>query len=577
MKNTSGYAAITATIFMMVISLTIISAFAFFTLQEVNTNRAYIKSIDARSISESGIEDATYRIIAQKQIGASQMLGVGDGTTTVTVTSSGTSRIIRSQGVHDAFQSNLETTIDVISSGVNFFYGVQVGDGGLDMHNNAKVNGNIYSDGTITGSSGATITGDATVAGGIHPNPEVQWISDTADQHFATSSASRDIAQSFTATSTGAVPKVSVLISKVGSPSGNITLHITTDNGGKPSNTDIANTTIDNSRVAFSVGWIDVAFSSPPSVTSGTKYWIVLDYGSNSTTNYWNWRKDATDAYAGNTGKYGDDWSSGSAVWKNTNGDLAFKVWIGGTNTKIDSMTIGDATSGSGHANVFINDTVHGSSCPNAYCIVENPPRQELPIPDGKILDWRNAAAAGGTCTLPVCDASGNLNVAAGSTITIGPKKIIGNLTLGNNAHLIVTGTLWVVGTIDLSNGCDVHLDSSYGTLSGVIIGDQTIDVSNNCTFGGSGQAGSYIMVLSNKNSPLSTVIDVSNNSFGVIYYAGTGRIHFNNNAAAKEATAYGITLDNNATVTYESGLANVHFSSGPSGGYTVNKWHEVQ
>ena len=221
-KSSQGYAAITTTILMLVISLTIISAFTFFTLQEVNTNRAYTKSIDARYISESGIEDATYRIVAQKQIGASQQLGVGEGTSTVTVTTTGNARTIRSEGARNAFQQNLQTTVELSTTGVNFHYGVQIGDGGLTMAKDSRVNGNVYSNGDITGASGTTITGDATVAGGIFANPEVQWLTPNSDQPFATSTASRDIAQSFTATSTGPVPKVSIMIAKVGSPLGNI-------------------------------------------------------------------------------------------------------------------------------------------------------------------------------------------------------------------------------------------------------------------------------------------------------------------------------------------------------------------
>lgn len=575
MKNNKGYAAIMATIFMLVISLTIISAFTFFTLQEVSTNRAYVKSIDSHYVSESGIEDATYRILAQKQIGASQLLGVGNGTTTVTVTTSGLNRTIKSEGVSNTFQNNLETTISITASGVSFHYGVLVGEGGIVMGNGAQVNGNIYSNGSITG---GTVTGDATVAGGIYADPEVKWINDNANQFFATSTASRDIAQSFTATSTGPVPKVSVLISKVGNPSGDIILHLTTDNAGVPTRTDIANVTIKNSQIALSNGWIDLAFSSPPNVTNGTKYWIVLDYGSNSTTNYWNWRKDDTNAYANNTGKFADNWSSSTAVWKNTNGDLAFKVWIGGTNTKIDNVTIGTATSGSGHANLFVNDTVHGSACPNAYCIVENPPVEVMPISDGLIQDWKDDAIdttkGGGTCAPPTCDASGNLNISG--TKTFGPLKIPGNLTFSNNATLIMSGTLWVHGNINFANNCNMNLSSTYDTLSGVIITDGTVTVANNCTFAGSGTAGSFIMILSDKDDLSGQVMDINNNTNSVIYYAQKGRIHLNNNAFAKEITAYGLNLDNNATVTYDSGLASTNFSAGPSGGYEVNKWHEI-
>lgn len=570
--NTKGYAAITAVIFMLLISLTIISAFTFFTLQEVKTNHAYVKSIDSHYISESGIEDAAYRIIAQKLIGASQMLGVGSGTTTVTVTTSGNTRVVESSGLRDNFQRNLQTTVETTPVGVGFYYGVQVGDGGLTMGNNAQVNGNIYSNGSIVGSNGATITGDAIVAGGIDSNPEVQWTAHTIDQHFASTNASRDIAQSFTMTADGVIPQLSVLIGKVGNPSGDITVHITIDNGGKPNTSDIANATIKNGVVGSTPSWITVAFAAPPTVTNGTTYWIVLDYGSDSLTNHWIWRKDASNAYPNNVGKYANNWTSGGTTWVDTNGDLAFQVWIGGTITKIEGVTIGNAMSGTGRANLFVNDTIHGSACPNAYCIVENPARENLPISDGIIQDWKNAASCL-TCAI----INGDYILTNSATASLGPAKITGKLIVDNGAVLTVTGTIWVVGDIVASNNNTIiKLGPGYGATSGVILTDNKIAVSNNVVFQGSGQAGSYVMLLSAKDSTAEEIILVDNNSIGVIYYAGKGRIKFSNNGAAKEAVAYGITLDNNATITYESGLANAQFSSGPSGGFIIKKWQEV-
>ncbi|MDZ4260623.1 MAG: choice-of-anchor R domain-containing protein, partial [Candidatus Sungbacteria bacterium] len=544
LTNKGGYAAITSAIFTLAISLTIISAFTFFTLQEVNTNRAYVKSIDAHYISESGIEDAAYRIITGKQIASSQDLGVGSGITTVSVTTSGTIRTIRSEGIHDSYQRNLETTVDVTTSAVNFHYGVQVGDGGLTMDKDVQIIGNIYSNGNVTGTTNDTVTGDVIVAGGIDIDPQVEWPAPNSDQPFATTTASRDIAQSFTATETGAAPKVSVILAKVGSPSSDITLRIVNDNSGKPSASSLASATIKNSSVGITPSWIDAAFSSPPSLTNGATYWIVLDYGSNSSTDYWNWRKDDTDAYADNTGKYADNWSSGGATWRDTNADLAFKVWTGGTNTKIENVIIGDATSGTGRANIFVNDTIHGSACPNAYCIIENPARAELPISDGVIQDWKNEAA-GGTII------NGDYTVSGSQSL--GPAKINGNLDFAQDAVLTITGTIWVTETIDISRDATIKLDTGYGSLSGILMGDDLVDVKKESTFQGSGTAGSYVLLMSTKNAPASTVIDIDKSSSGVIYYAGKGRMHLHKDSSAKEITAYGIDIDKDSTITYDS------------------------
>ena len=61
------------------------------------------------------------------------------------------------------------------------------------------------------------------------------------------------------------------------------------------------------------------------------------------------------------------------------------------------------------------------------------------------------------------------------------------------------------------------------------------------------------------------------------IVYAGEGEIEIDNSAALKEVTANKLKITNSATVTYESGLANNNFFSGPSGSWTVQSWGETQ
>ena len=62
-----------------------------------------------------------------------------------------------------------------------------------------------------------------------------------------------------------------------------------------------------------------------------------------------------------------------------------------------------------------------------------------------------------------------------------------------------------------------------------------------------------------------------------LLVYAGHGEINLKNDINLKEVTGYKITIQNNAQVVYESGLANLLFSSGPSGGYFVDSWKEVE
>lgn len=528
-------------------------------------------------IAEAGIDYAIRQLNINSSYAGESNTAFGDGTFTVTVSGGGSSRTIESTAcIPDCTNPRSQKTIRVQatlgSETVQFFYGVQVDSGGLVMGNNSRVNGNVFSNGNIVGSNGAMVTGDAIVAGGLDDDPAVQWTTENTNQFFATSSANRDIAQSFIANETGSLGKVSVFLAKVGNPTSNITLRIHADNAGNPATGSLASGTITHSSVGTSPSWIDVTFASPPSLINGTKYWIVLDYGSNSSVNYWNWRKDATDAYPNNTGKYTANCCSGNPTWTNVGGDLAFRVWIGNTTTRIEGMVIGGPTSGTAWANLFVNTTVRGSPCPNPYCIVANQPRQNLPISDGVIQDWKNDAAAGGTHT-------GNYTLTNNATGSLGPRRVTGNMLIDNGATLTITGTIWVEGNVTLSNLCNIRLDPGYGTNSGLIVTDGVVQVSNNCNFQGSGQTGSYVMLLSHRNDPNGNVMTIGNNAVGVIYYASRGRIHFSNNATAREATGYGITLSNNATITYESGLQNATFTSGPGAGWSVvtGSWQEIK
>ena len=563
-----GQAALTAVIFFLVAAAAIGIGFTTFAFEETATARRQLRAKQSYFLAEAGAEDVAYRLHTSKQTTSPELLTINGETVSTAITSSGGVTEIISSGNYTNNIRKVKMSLVPGSTGANFYYGVQVGAGGLEMGNNAVVNGNVYSNGSITGNNGATIMGDVIVAGGLPASPSLEWTTHNTDQFFATASSNRDIAQSFTAPASSALNQVSVYLGKVGNPTSNITVRITNDDTGEPDTSALSSATLSYASVGVTPSWINVTFASPATLTNGTKYWIVLDYGSNSATDHWNWRKDSTDTYANNTGRYTSNWSAGGSSWTNVGGDLAFRVWTGGTVTSIGDIDIGNSTSGTGRANQFIGTTIHGSNCPNAYCIIDNPSPEALPISDGVIQDWKNAAEAGGITAG---------DVAISGTQTIGPRKITGKLTVTNGSTLTVNGTLWVMGDIVFDNNSIIRLSSSYGMQSGVVISDSKIDVKNGAAVSGSGNPSSFIMLLDAKDSIGEETITVDNNSTGVIYYAGKSWIKFSNLAAAKEATAYGTRLDNNATITYDSGLANAQFASGPSGGWDITTWREVE
>ena len=120
-----------------------------------------------------------------------------------------------------------------------------------------------------------------------------------------------------------------------------------------------------------------------------------------------------------------------------------------------------------------------------------------------------------------------------------------------------------------------MDLSSWYGSSEGVIVVDGTISILNNATFEGSGTPGSYILALTTSNS--TSAISLANNAGAVSLYAANGTIDVNNNGTAKSLTGYYIHLGNNAVITYDSGISNTNFVSGPSGSWNIYSWKETE
>jgi len=191
---------------------------------------------------------------------------------------------------------------------------------------------------------------------------------------------------------------------------------------------------------------------------------------------------------------------------------------------------------------------------------------QPMPIPQSQIDDWKTEAAA-------VRVINGNYTITNNQTESLGPVKITGTLTISNNATLNMTGTVYVVGNIILNNNAIIRLNSSYGSAGGVFITDGTINVSNGVNFYGSGQTGSYLLVISNSTS--ASAISIKNNTAGAVFYATNGTLSISNGVSLVEATGYRVSMSNNSTIQYSSGIVHIYFSSGTGGGWKITDWQE--
>lgn len=313
--------------------------------------------------------------------------------------------------------------------------------------------------------------------------------------------------------------------------------------------------------------------------------------------------------YGAHVGDGGLRLGANSGVWGNvfSNGDVAFgdNAGVGGIFAGVPGSLI---VAGAGHRayhtsavtdlsnTPFINGDATVDICEDVASITDDlianfsvgsvtcgaidtplgtPPEPiPLPILPSSIQEWKDAAVVGGVIT-------GDVTIPyTGVPVSRGPQKIEGNLIVENNAELIITGTLWVTGSITINNNAFVHLDSGYGSTSGIIVSssdggpDGVITLVQNSVSRGSGSPGSYLMYLS--TSSLDPGIEIQNNAQADVIYASNGWISIKNNANLREVTGYGVKLGNNAGIIYETGLQTTMFANGTGGGWEVVSWKEI-
>jgi Tfp pilus assembly protein PilX len=571
-QKEAGFAALLSTLIIMAIVLVIISGVSLTTLLEQKITKNVSQSAQAYYAAESGIEDSLYRIINNKNYQATNNLTVDEASAVINITDDGSQKNILVNGEQADRWRNIQLSLNITSDLIAFYYGAQVGEGGLTMSNNSSVEGGVYSNGNIQGANGATITGDVWVGNTAASADQQSQVTDT-DYPIGQTSPIVDGAQSFTAANSGQLVKVSLYLKKTGAPT-NKTVRLLTDSGGKPSRSLVASgaygTLIASQVSQSSYSWITVTFNSPPSIVAGTKYWISLD-SSLDSGNYFIWGRDSGDTYVGGTGKYSPNWNASPPSWSLAGGDLGFRTWLGTIQNSLNDVAVsGDAhaalindcdISGDAYYETINGSTVHGTSYPGS----PNPGLENLPISEANITDWKAVAEAGGVIT-------GDYTLNAGATGSLGPAKIVGDLIVSNSGDLTVTGTIYVTGAVRLFNGVKIRLGEDYGTESGILVADGQIAVNNNAIFFPN-SADSHLLFLTTKTG---SAINIANNTSAAIFYASQGTINVSNNATLKEVTGYQINLSNGARIIYESGLASMRFSSGSGGSWLIDSWREV-
>jgi hypothetical protein len=460
---------------------------------------------------------------------------------------------------------------------------VQVGAGGFVLSGGSSINGNVYSNGDINATTGVHITGSATAANPpaltadqVNATPAISSCTSSTCITFANSTATQDIAQSFKISAAIPLNNIQFYMKKVGAPS-DATVKIVNDNAGKPGTDILMSNTLSASAVTTSFGWVTVTLPSTPILDPNQTYWFVIDASSN-TSKYYILGANVG-GYANGTvkiGQYGGSWSGTTPA----NLDTYFKIYLGGGTSIIGGneystgVYVGTTGSDNAWAHTVKGATVTGAlycqtgSYTNKSCNTSkaDPAPQPMPLSEGNIQDWKNDAVAGGTIT-------GNYHVGDGGA-TLGPKQITGNLLVDGGGTLTVSGTLWVQGTITVTGGGKVRLASSYGANDGALVSDGIVSVDGGGTFYGSGTTGSYPFLITTSACPVesgcngASAVTLSGGAGTVAIIAQDGTASINGGSALKAVTAKQINMGGGATLSYDSGLINANFSSGPGGSW---------
>ncbi|MBI4142894.1 hypothetical protein HY480_03410, partial [Candidatus Uhrbacteria bacterium] len=450
----------------------------------------------ARALADAGVARAAYCFnqtsagVCGNAVGVHYAgetnLALGSGTVTTTITSvSDTRKRITTTGRTTGGPGSAATvtiTHDAVlsASPIGFRYGAQAGAQGVRMDNNSTVDGNVFANGSITGGNGTRITGDAIVAAGTPVTDVVRVDAMPTTLIVARSSPIIDIAQRFTVPTSAPLRTVTIPIKKIGSPpSASIRILLNTEEN-QPSSTEVARATLSSSSVFTSMAWISVTYTTQPVLIAGRTYWFVLDATTRSPNDYW--MVGFNPASPGSLASA--DWSS--RQWQDAGGTIAHRITTGG-DTRIDGVAVGhdarahtinraqvngsawatdltvSTVGGSAMASAIVRGTIGGNAtartissstiggsvwcetitsstvggrrnCPVAVTPPTDPTAAPFPISTEEIQTWIADARAGGTIT-------GNYEPPSDTTVSLGPKEIIGDLELDNGQHLIITGT----------------------------------------------------------------------------------------------------------------------------------------
>lgn len=572
-RNQGGYVLIIALIFFLVGGAAAVATMSDGILRESKTVGSESLSKQGYFASESALEDAVYRIKSGRQMGSTGSLSVASSTASITVSTAGDGSrdIVSSADTSSVFRKTSATLSGGDTIGLD--YALQSGVGGIDLGAGVEINGDVYTAGSIRADSNASISGLA-VAGEVasvsvdqdNSSPAVP----TQSVIFGKTNSTQDFAQGFMVSASKSVMGVRLYVKKVGNPS-NATIKITASNGSNPNfSTSLTSGTLSSSLLSTSYQWIDVPLTANPVLDSGTTYWIVIDANTNASNYY---EIAANSSYANGQAKVG---RGNSNSWNSTSPaglDGYFTVSIGTADAGVSGKDQWNRLSvGGAYANQvnFVNasDIIYCQTggYNNKACDTSraDPIVETVPFPQANIDLWKSEALAGGTSTSRAVGSGG---------ATIGPRKIIGNLSVSSGGTLRVSGTLWVTGNVTIDGGATVRSDDPAQSFS--IVSDGLISVSGGAHI--EGAPGSYILLLSTNTG--SSAVSLSGGANNAAVAAPYGTVNVVGGTELKAIYADHISISGGAQIQYDAGMSSLNLSGASLSGGALNikSWKETE
>jgi len=163
--NKRGFAAIFATILILIAALIIMLSAGFIAFNNLKLVRNNIYSVKSYYAAESGIEDSLLRLSKGMKFSLNNTLTVEGGSATIEISNPiGGSRTIIASGDESSRIRKVRAVYAINSQGVSFYYGAQAGEGGIEMGNGSRIKGNVFSNGSIIGSNNVRIDNSVIIA-----------------------------------------------------------------------------------------------------------------------------------------------------------------------------------------------------------------------------------------------------------------------------------------------------------------------------------------------------------------------------------------------------------------------------